>query len=178
MALSFATRARQLTLPLSKMHVQYPKVFGCCPSGFGPAEIIESRRFTNKTTRDRACTPGHLGYLALYMGNTKEARNVFIRFIQDFYDDKIELGTIFSLEGMADLYRLIGRPEEAARLAGFADAARQRMSVPRPPLEQTHVDFMVKACIAKMGKRAFMQAYDGGQRMSLDEAVADAFKVS
>jgi hypothetical protein len=47
-----------------------------------------------------------------------------------------------------------------------------------PPLEQADVDKVIAACIAKMGEVAFSDAYDEGQKMSLDEAVTCALEES
>jgi predicted ATPase/DNA-binding SARP family transcriptional activator len=118
----------------------------------------------------------HLGYLALYRGNIIEAREIFTETVQTFYDDKNEIGVAFNLEGMAGLFLVVDKFEIAAQLIGWADALRERIGDPRPPLEQADVDKIIAGCLIKMGEEAFSDAYDEGQKMTLDEAVAYALE--
>ena len=118
-----------------------------------------------------------LGYLALHEGNINKARNIFAETAQEFQKDEHAMGVVFSLEGMAGLYVAIDRPDIAARLIGWADRTRREMSETRARLEQEDVDKIIAACLAKMGEVAFTDAYDDGQEMKLDEAVAYSFQV-
>jgi hypothetical protein len=63
-------------------------------------------------------------------------------------------------------------------LIGWADIIRQKLGDPRPFIEQVDVDKIISACIANMGEIAFSDAYDEGQKMSLDEAVAYALELA
>ncbi|HXQ32985.1 MAG TPA: hypothetical protein VN843_03065, partial [Anaerolineales bacterium] len=116
----------------------------------------------------------HLGYLALYQGEINKARAVFSEAVRDLYSDKNEDGVMFTLEGMAGLSVAVGKPDVAARLIGWADMVRKKLSDPRPPIEQADVDKIIAACLIKMGEVAFSDAYDEGQKMTMDEAVAYA----
>ena len=118
----------------------------------------------------------HLGYLALNRGNITEADEIFTETLQNFFDDKNEIGVAFTLEGMAGLFVVVGKPEIAAHLIGWSDALRERIGDPRPPLEQADVDKIIAACLAKMGEVAFSDAYEEGKKMSLEEAVAYALE--
>jgi hypothetical protein len=77
---------------------------------------------------------------------------------------------------MAGLYMATEKPVIAARLIGWADALREQIKDGRPLLEQKDVDQIITACLLKMGEVAFSDAYDEGQKMNLDEAVAFALK--
>jgi tetratricopeptide (TPR) repeat protein len=114
----------------------------------------------------------HLGYLALYQGEITKARSIFWETVRNFYGDKNENGVMFTLEGMGGLSVAVGKPEVAARLIGWADMVRHKISDPRPPLEQADVDKIIAACLAKLGEVAFSDAYDEGQQLTMDEAVA------
>lgn len=116
----------------------------------------------------------HLGYLFLREGNLSEARDIFTETAQNFQQDKNIIGVVFTLEGMSELHVAIGKPEHAAGLAGWADATRAKIYDTRPPVEQADVDKIITACLIKMGEEAFSDAYDEGQKMTLDEAVAFA----
>jgi tetratricopeptide (TPR) repeat protein len=112
-----------------------------------------------------------LGYAALHAGHLEEARALFVESAQNFYEDKYVVGAVFSLEGMAALYLAVDKPERAARLVGFADAVRTNIHDTRPNLEQADVDRIIAACFAKMGEVAFSDAYEEGQKMTLEQAV-------
>jgi len=119
-----------------------------------------------------------MGYLALCEGNLTEARDIFTKTVQEFFTDKNTIGVVFTLEQTADLYIAIEKPEQAARLIGWADATRKQINDTRPRLEQTAVDKIIAACIKKMGEFVFSDAYDKGQKMYLEEAVAYALNES
>lgn len=113
-----------------------------------------------------------LGYAALHAGHLEEARALLVESAQNFYEDNYATGAVFALEGMAALYIAVGKPERAARLIGLADAVRTKIHDDRPNLEQADVDKIIAACLAKMGEIEFSDAYDEGQKMTLDEAVS------
>ena len=119
-----------------------------------------------------------LGYVAFREDNLTEARDRFVETAQDFQKDKNTIGVIYTLEGMAGLYVATNKPAIAARLIGWTDAERKTIGDTRPVLERADVDKIIAACLAKMGEVAFSDAYDEGQEMSLDEAVAYALKES
>jgi hypothetical protein len=75
---------------------------------------------------------------------------------------------------MAGLYVATREHGRAARLIGWADAVRENIINPRPFVEQADLDRDISAIIAKIGSSAFEIAYDSGQKMTLDEAVAFA----
>ena len=115
-----------------------------------------------------------LGYVALHEGNFTEACDIFAETAQEFQKDKYTIGVVFTLEGIAGTFVAMGKPQHAARIIGWTDAARKEIDDRRPILEQADVDKTIAACLAKLGKVAFSDAYDEGQKMSLEEAVAYA----
>ena len=115
-----------------------------------------------------------MGYAALLAGRLEEAYSIFAETAQDFKKDGYTIGTAVALEGIAIFYVITGKPERAARLIGWADAIRKKFGDPRRGIEQADVDKIISACIASMGDVTFSEAYDEGQKMSLDEAVAYA----
>lgn len=68
----------------------------------------------------------------------------------------------------------MAKPEHAARLIGWADAARERILDPRPFLEQANADQIIAACLARMGEAAFADAYEEAEQMILEDAVGYA----
>jgi non-specific serine/threonine protein kinase len=112
-----------------------------------------------------------LGFTELLTGNITEARQIFTETVRDFQKDGSQGGVVFTLEGMSSLYVAVDKPDVAARLIGWADATRMKISDTRPKLEQAEVDKLIADCLAKMGVVAYITAYDEGRRLTLDEAV-------
>jgi predicted ATPase/DNA-binding XRE family transcriptional regulator len=120
---------------------------------------------------DYLWTQVRLGYLALRQGNHHKAREIFAENAEAFQKNMVTIGVVFTLEGMADLFVAINNPETAAQLLGWADATRGVIEDPRPKLEQADIDKVIASCVSKMGDVAYLEAYDEGQAMTLDEAV-------
>jgi hypothetical protein len=117
-----------------------------------------------------------LGYVALREGNETIARRYFYNSLQEFHAAKDIEGVAHVVEAMAILLNEIGQPKKSARLIGWANARHEERGYWRPKLEQEDVDKVILACIAKLGKAAFSEAYEEGKKMSLDEAVAYALE--
>ena len=118
----------------------------------------------------------HLGYIAMHEGKLSEASEIFAATVENFRQNQNIDGIVFVLEGMAALYNLRDMSAYAARLIGWADLMREKMSDPRPPLEQKDVNKINAVCIARMGEAKFKRAADEGKQMSLDEVVAYTFE--
>lgn len=118
----------------------------------------------------------HLGYLALREGNLTKAQDIFAKTASVFFNDRNEIGVVFNIEGIAGIYIATGKPKLAARLIGWSDSIRERINDTRPVIEQADVDKIIAACIAQIGEVAFSDAYEDGQKMTIDEAVALAMK--
>ena len=117
-----------------------------------------------------------LGYCTLRQGDIVAARHIFSETAQEFFKEKVEIGVVFNLEGIAGLSIAIGKPEIAAHLIGWADAMRERIKDTRPPLEQPDVDKIIAACLTQMGEVAFSEAYEAGRQMPLKDAVEYALR--
>ncbi len=113
-----------------------------------------------------------LGHVLLRAGNLTEARQILTETAKNFAKDDYTIAAVFALEGLAELFSVVGKPEHAARLIGCADLIREKIQDPRPDYEQANVDKVIAACLAKMGEAAFDDAYEEGQKMTLGEAVA------
>ena len=117
-----------------------------------------------------------LAYAVLRQGDITQARELFRICIQRFQKSNKIIGFIYAVEGLANLNVNQEHPRRAARLYAWADAMRDKIADHRPPLQQADVDKIIAACLARMGEVAFADAYDEGQKMSLDEAVAYALE--
>jgi non-specific serine/threonine protein kinase len=117
-----------------------------------------------------------LGFAELRTGNIIRARQIFAESAQSFQKDGSKIGVIFALEGMSNLYIAIGKAIIAARLIGWTDAMRREIGDTRPRLEQVEIEKVIAACIDKLGKEEFSNAYEDGNKLTLDQAVAHALE--
>jgi len=117
-----------------------------------------------------------LGYIIFHQGDMSEARAIFSETAQDFKNDHIEIGVLYTLEGLASLSVLAGNPDKATRLIGWADTTRKKLGDIRPPIEQNAVDKDSAACRISLGEVAFSNAYVAGRAMTLEQAVAYALE--
>jgi len=115
-----------------------------------------------------------LGHLLLRSGDLAEAHQVLMENAQSFGKDGYTIGVIFALEGMAGLFAAVGKPEYTARLIGWADFMREKIHDTRPDIEQADIDKMIASCLTRMGEVAFSDAYEQGQQITLDQAIAFA----
>ena len=138
--------------------------------------LVQSEKSGNRW--DYLWTQARSGHLALRVGNIREAREIFAEIALEFQKNNETIAVVFTLEGMAGVLVAIGRSKNAAQLIGWANATRKEFNNARPLLEQRDVDKVFAACISKMGEAAFADAYDDGQVMTLDEAVALALNES
>jgi tetratricopeptide (TPR) repeat protein len=82
--------------------------------------------------------------------------------------------TGYCLAGLAGIAAASGRPERAARLFGAAEALRESLGVPLPPVNRADYDRDVAATRAQLDAATFAAAWAEGQTMTLDDAVAYA----
>ncbi len=113
-------------------------------------------------------------YVALREGSLTEAHHILVDVIEEFHAGRNKSGLTFAMDTMASLFAVINKPESAARLIGWSDATRKEIGDPRPRLEQVDVEQDIAAIIAKIGILAYDVAYNAGQSIPLDLAVAYA----
>jgi predicted ATPase/class 3 adenylate cyclase/DNA-binding CsgD family transcriptional regulator len=82
------------------------------------------------------------------------------------------LSVCFSLEGLAVVVAGQGDPSWAARLWGAAEALREALGTPIPPVYRADYDRSVAAARAQLGEKAFAAAWAQGQRMTPEQALA------
>jgi hypothetical protein len=79
-----------------------------------------------------------------------------------------------SLEGLARLAGDGGRMERAARLLGAAEAIRDALGAPLPPVRRAEYEQCVAEARAALGEEALAAAWAQGKALSVDQAIADA----
>lgn len=115
-----------------------------------------------------------IAYVSLHEGKLEEAQRLLKDSIKDFQADQNKSGLAFTLDKMASLLSITEKPEAAAQLIGWSDAARKEVGDPRPQLEQAETDRDIAAIKAAIGSQAFKAAFHSGSALTMDQIVAAA----
>jgi tetratricopeptide (TPR) repeat protein len=75
------------------------------------------------------------------------------------------------LEGLAGLFVAQGEPVRAVRLWSAADALREAMGTPMPPVYRADYERSVAAARAQLGEKAFAAAWAKGRMMTLEQVL-------
>ena len=81
------------------------------------------------------------------------------------------LGICFYLEGLADVVAVQGDPAWAARFWGLAEALREVMGTPLPPVDRTAYERAVAAVHNQLGEKAFAAVWAEGRNMTPEQAL-------
>jgi hypothetical protein len=80
----------------------------------------------------------------------------------------------YSLAGLATIAGERRQPEHAARLFGAAEALRESIGHPLPPIMRAEYDQAVAAARAQLDSAAFAAAWAAGRAMTIEQAIAEA----
>jgi len=86
------------------------------------------------------------------------------------------IGLVYTLEGYASLYVNQDQPERAAQLFAWADAMREKIDDPRPPLEQASVDKDLEIIHSRVNDAEHAKLSSEGRGMTIEQAIAFALK--
>lgn len=115
-----------------------------------------------------------LGYLAYKRGNLAEA----LAYVQESLRQRIELREIWginaNLEDVADIAAHSGQPVVAARLYGAAEALRAFYGTALGLRYREEYEAEVAVARRALPAEEFAAAWNAGQALTLDEAIADA----
>lgn len=125
----------------------------------------------------------YLGVAALGQGDYATAKNLFresLSLARETEKHRIPI----SLEGLAEVELALAKGEgapdrldrlrRAATLLGTAEAVRRTFSIKITPVREPARDLIVSQLRLLLGDTTFEQAYGGGEKMSLEEAIAQA----
>jgi non-specific serine/threonine protein kinase len=115
-----------------------------------------------------------LGRLALLQGNLGQATRLQQESLVLRRHQKDRLGITRCLEGLAWVANAQGRPLQAARLFGAAEAVRGRIGAAPWPAWHAEHERNVAATRASLGEAAFAAAWAAGRALSMDEAIEEA----
>lgn len=122
-----------------------------------------------------AATLWILGQLAWGRGDEREAIRLHGEALQAFREIGKPWGGVDCVEALAFL---CGQPERAARLLAAADAWRDAVGMPRPPLARPGYEEMVAAVRGRVNKEAFDRAWREGQHLRPAAVLAEALAIA
>jgi predicted ATPase/DNA-binding CsgD family transcriptional regulator len=113
-----------------------------------------------------------LGRMYALEGDYAAARAFYAKRLAIGIDAGDKLDIAFFLEGLADVVAAQGEPAWAARLWGAAEALRDAISAPLPPVYRADYDRSVAAASTRLGEKAFAAVWAEGRTMTPEQALA------
>lgn len=114
----------------------------------------------------------NLGFVAQHEGNHQEAVRVFRRSLALCQDLGVPSDVAQELLALAGSLGALGEPVRAAHLFGAASAFLQRNGTLIDPSDQPEHDRNIALVRSQLGDKAFQEAWEEGQNMTLDQAIA------
>ncbi|GAC1566373.1 MAG: hypothetical protein NVS3B14_08140 [Ktedonobacteraceae bacterium] len=115
----------------------------------------------------------HLADLAAVEGDDATAQRNYEESLGMFQREKSSHEIPACLEGMAATAVARGQAALAARLLGAAQALRESLAKPIPPVERSNVKHPISATRTHLGEQAFTVLWEEGRIMSLEHILAD-----
>jgi predicted ATPase len=112
-----------------------------------------------------------LGYVRHLQGDDQVASEMLREALTLQRKQQLKLGLITSLERCAWIAADLHQPQRAARLFGAAEAARERIGAPLPPVDKPRYDRHLAQVRADLDGSDFGRAWAEGRAMTLEQAV-------
>ena len=147
----------------------------------GRGDVARARSFIEEClafSKEKGYRAGITESLAVY-GQVTFAQGDYVT-ARAFYEESLTLAREMGfkrlipvdLEGLAAVFAAQGEPLRAARFWGAAEALREAMSMPLPPLESPGYKRAVAAVRAQLGRQVFTTAWSEGRTMIPEEVLA------
>ena len=114
----------------------------------------------------------HLAYAILRQGEIQRAFSLFEDSIRNTQKAGFMIALIYAMEGLASLNVNQEQPERAAQLFAWADTMREKISNPRPPVEQDSVERDLAVIRSKLNDADFAKLSTEGRAMTTEQAIA------
>jgi tetratricopeptide (TPR) repeat protein len=136
--------------------------------------LAHCRQFGDRQRESYAL--GNLGLVAQHQGNYQQAESYIKRMLILRRDFRAKYPLAFGLAFLSGPIATLGDPERAAQLLGASDAHLKAMGLNLQPQDQPEVDRFETAVRKQLSKGAFKSAWEKGQAMSLEQAIAFALE--
>ncbi len=117
------------------------------------------------------------GDVARAQGDPATASKYYTRSLRIVVKNYSQPDVAERLEGFAKLAGAAGQPQRAARLFGAAEALRDRIGTPIPPVERSDYDAAVAQARDQLDPDVFGAAWDEGLAMNWEQAAAYALEI-
>jgi predicted ATPase/class 3 adenylate cyclase/DNA-binding CsgD family transcriptional regulator len=123
-------------------------------------------------SRGTCCSLVLLGRVAAAQRKHAAARTWYEQGLQLATDRGFKWESASGLEGLASVVASQGEPAWAARLWGVAEALREAIGAPLPPVYRADYDQSVAAARAQLGEQTFAATWMEGRTMTPEQALA------
>jgi non-specific serine/threonine protein kinase len=114
----------------------------------------------------------NLGAVMFELGDFKAARSYFAESLAIAKELRNKINISYNLDGFAALATKDRQLERAARLAGLAEYLRESIGYEIEPAERRFLNTYLTELKTEMDEAAFTKAYEEGQKLKLEEAIA------
>jgi len=114
----------------------------------------------------------NLGLMALYRADYTSASDLYVDSLVAFSELGYDRGVAEALEGLAAVAGVQGRPRDAARLFGQAEALRQALGAPLLPADRSRYTATSAAAREQLDEEAWNEAVAEGRTLSLEDTFA------
>jgi predicted ATPase/class 3 adenylate cyclase len=118
----------------------------------------------------------YMAYAVLRQGDIHKAHQLFANGIHDMQRANLLIGLVFAMEGLASLHVNQGQVERATQLFAWANAMREKIGDPRPPVEQTSMEKDLAVIHFGMDDTEFTRLSADGRTMTVEQAIALALE--
>jgi predicted ATPase len=119
-----------------------------------------------------------LGYVALHQGDAARAEAQFTHSLAMFRTLGNRRGIAECLAGLAVLWAGRGASRRAARMLGAAQGLLDAAGAAWWPADRVEIERSLAALRSELDEETFAAAWDAGQAMTLEQAIADAVQAS
>lgn len=117
-----------------------------------------------------------LGLLSMRQGDVGAARRHFQDCLRLRWEAEDKSGVAACLERLAGVWHAEGRPENACRLLGAAEALREDTRIPVPPCDRAEHRACAAAVHAALGTKTFRSLWEEGCKLGAEHAVGIALE--
>jgi hypothetical protein len=119
-----------------------------------------------------------MGQLVQAQGDMVCATHLFTEGLSLYRHMTNRRGIARCLEGLASLAVVEGQPERAAQLFGAAEAIRNAIGAPLPPVERANYERNLASVQAQCDAALFAAAWAVGQAMTMEQVIADVLSAT
>jgi tetratricopeptide (TPR) repeat protein len=147
----------------------------------GAAELLpEALRMQREMNATMAIswTLQYIGLLSYLQADYTSAQQYLIESLVTTAQGGAQYVAPSSLEGLAGVASAWLQPERAARLLGAAEALREGLDLPVPPIEQAHYNHILTNLRGQLPAGALREAWQAGRLLTLEQAIAEATAIA